>query len=127
MPDLPEPETPRQTERRRYFRLRGNTIEVFGRPIRLPASRIARVGLGVAFVLGGIFSFLPILGLWMLPVGLIILSIDFAIVRRWRRRSTVWWERRRERRMMEQSRQAAQVPTPRPAPAPASKPDRPSN
>lgn len=112
MPDIPEPETRAETKPRRYFRLRGNTIEVFGRSIRLPASRIARVALGASFVVGGIFSFLPILGLWMLPVGLIILSIDFAIVRRWRRRSTVWWERRRERRMMQQARQAAQTPVP---------------
>ena len=25
---------------------------------------------------GGIFSFLPILGLWMLPLGLLVLAID---------------------------------------------------
>ena len=118
MPDHPEPRATAQ--RRRYFRLKGNTIEVFGRSIRLPASRLARVALGIAFILGGLLSFLPVLGVWMLPVGLIILSIDFAIVRRWRRRSTVWWARRRETRALAQARQAAQVPTPTPA---ARKPD----
>lgn len=111
MPDQPDPSEPAQ-KRKRYFRLRGNTIEVFGRSIRLPASRFARVGLGIAFIIGGIFSFLPVLGVWMLPVGLIILSIDFAIVRRWRRRSTVWWEGSRAVRLQKQARQAAQMPRP---------------
>jgi len=34
----------------------------------------------------------------MVPVGLLILSVDVPIVRRWRRRFQVWWARRRERR-----------------------------
>ena len=42
-------------------------------------------GLGVILVIGGLLGFLPILGFWMLPLGLIVLSIDFALVRRWRR------------------------------------------
>jgi hypothetical protein len=37
---------------------------------------------------------LPILGVWMLPLGLIILSIDLSFVRRWRRRAEVKWGRR---------------------------------
>ena len=47
------------TEKRKggsYVRLRGNAIEVFGRSVRLPASRPARVATGAAFVTGGIFS-----------------------------------------------------------------------
>ena len=80
-----------------YVRLLGNAIEVFGRSVRLPASRPARVATGAAFVTGGIFSFLPVLGIWMLPVGFLILSVDFASVRRWRRRTTVRWGRRKGR------------------------------
>ncbi|KAA0970708.1 hypothetical protein FPY71_09480 [Aureimonas fodinaquatilis] len=83
--------------RRDFIRLRGNSIEVFGRSIKLPSSRPARVAVGVAFVIGGIFSFLPVLGLWMLPVGILILSIDFVMVRRWRRRASVKWGRRQRR------------------------------
>jgi len=45
----------------------------FGRKsIKLPESRMTRIGIGGAFVAGGVFSFLPVLGIWMLPVGLII-------------------------------------------------------
>jgi hypothetical protein len=52
-----------------------------------------RVALGIAFVVGGVFSILPVLGLWMLPVGLLILSVDFPPVRRFRRRLTAWYGR----------------------------------
>jgi purine-cytosine permease-like protein len=40
-------------------------------------------------VLGGCLGFLPVLGYWMIPLGLIILSIDFPAVRRFRRRWAV--------------------------------------
>jgi len=70
--------------------------------IRRPGMILVRLPLGVVLVFGGIFSFLPILGLWMLPLGLMLLAIDFpplqgpiawAIIRGWR-----WWELRRRRR-----------------------------
>lgn len=53
--------------------------------IKLPQNRLLRVGIGGAFVAGGVFSFLPVLGIWMLPVGLIVLSHDFPRIRRFRR------------------------------------------
>ena len=31
----------------------------------------------------------------MIPLGLLVLSIDLPIVRRWRRQLTVWWHRRK--------------------------------
>lgn len=49
--------------------------------LRRPASRIVRIPIGVLLILGGIFSFLPILGLWMLPLGLLLLSLDVAFLR----------------------------------------------
>jgi purine-cytosine permease-like protein len=61
----------------------------------LPASRIARILLGLTLIIGGIFAILPVLGLWMVPLGLVILSVDFAIVRRWRRRAELWWAKRK--------------------------------
>lgn len=73
---------------------RAQAIHVFGYRMPLPRSRILRVGIGVLLILGGIFSFLPILGAWMLPLGLIVLSIDIPRVRRWRRRFAVWFHRR---------------------------------
>ncbi|WP_245414874.1 hypothetical protein [Aureimonas flava] len=85
-------------KRREFFRLRGHTVHLFGRTFRLPANRMARMGIGIAFIIGGCLSFLPVLGIWMLPLGLVILSIDLAFVRRWRRRADVRWGRRRKRR-----------------------------
>jgi hypothetical protein len=73
------------------------TITLAGRRLNLPRTRAGRLLLGSALVLGGIAGFLPILGFWMLPLGLIILSIDLALVRRHRRRVQVWWGRRRKR------------------------------
>lgn len=69
-----------------------------GRHVPLPRSRLLRVSLGVALVMGGLVGFLPILGFWMVPLGVIILSIDLAIARRFRRRIVVWWGRRQQKR-----------------------------
>ena len=68
-----------------------------GRDISLPQSRGLRIALGVVLVLGGLVGFLPILGFWMVPLGLLVLSVDLAPVRRTRRRLSVWWARRRGR------------------------------
>ena len=35
-----------------------------------------RVPLAILLILGGIFSILPVLGLWMLPVGLLLFAQD---------------------------------------------------
>ncbi|TDR31472.1 hypothetical protein [Aquamicrobium defluvii] len=70
-------------------------ITLLGREFTLPRSRRARISIGVSLITFGCFGFLPVLGFWMIPLGLLILSYEFARVRRWRRRSAVWWERRR--------------------------------
>lgn len=57
-----------------------------------------RVALGTALVIMGIFGWLPILGFWMIPLGLLILSVDFHYARRFRRRLEVWSGRRRRAR-----------------------------
>lgn len=62
--------------------------------LRLPGSRILRVGIGLLLILGGCLGFLPVLGFWMVPLGLLVLSVDFAIARRWRRRLETWWGNR---------------------------------
>ena len=36
----------------------------------------------LVLVVGGLFSFLPVLGLWMLPLGLIIISQDLTFLQR---------------------------------------------
>ncbi|MCO5062828.1 MAG: hypothetical protein M9924_00270 [Rhizobiaceae bacterium] len=72
-------------------------IRVFGRSIPLPQSRALRVAIGVALCFFGLLGFLPVLGFWMIPLGLLVLSYEFAVVRRFRRRAVVWWERRQRR------------------------------
>ncbi|MGD9915458.1 MAG: PGPGW domain-containing protein [Rhizobiaceae bacterium] len=74
------------------------SIKLFGKTFRLPRSRLLRVVIGILLVIGGLLGFLPILGFWMIPLGLLVLSSDFAFIRRQRRRLSVWWERRRRRK-----------------------------
>ncbi len=59
----------------------------------LPRSRPARIAIGTLLVLGGIVGFLPILGFWMVPVGLAILAIDIPAVRRFTRKTSVAFKR----------------------------------
>ena len=65
--------------------------------MRMPQSRPARIVVGVGLIFGGFLGFLPVLGFWMAPLGVLVLSHDLAPVRRWRRRVAVWWSRRRDR------------------------------
>jgi hypothetical protein len=69
--------------------------------VPLPSWKPLRILLGIAFLIGGMFAILPVLGLWMIPVGLLILSVDFPPVRRFRRRATSWYGRSRLRTAVE--------------------------
>jgi len=64
----------------------------------MPRSRRMRVAIGVVLVILGMFGFLPVLGFWMIPVGILVLSYEFASLRRFRRRFEIWWAERRGRR-----------------------------
>ncbi|GEP04563.1 hypothetical protein [Methylobacterium oxalidis] len=44
--------------------------------LREPSRLWLRVGAALLLILGGIFSILPVLGLWMLPLGLALLAQD---------------------------------------------------
>ncbi len=70
-------------------------ITILGREFSMPRSRRVRIGLGLALCILGFFGFLPVLGFWMIPLSLLILSYEFHVVRRVRRRLIVWWERRK--------------------------------
>ncbi|WP_245415219.1 PGPGW domain-containing protein [Hoeflea marina] len=73
------------------------------RVFRLPANRAPRIAVGIALVFCGILGFLPVLGFWMIPLGLLVLSQDLPTVRRWRRRLSV--------RMGQRGRARRQPPT----------------
>jgi hypothetical protein len=70
-------------------------VRLFNRHWHLPKSKPLRIGLGILLVAFGLLGFLPVLGFWMIPLGLLVLSVDLPIVRRWRRQLTVWWHRKR--------------------------------
>ncbi|MGV1015522.1 MAG: hypothetical protein ACOYB4_11180 [Methyloceanibacter sp.] len=70
-------------------------IKFFDRDWHLPKSKPIRIGLGIVLIGGGLLGFLPVLGFWMIPLGLLVLSVDLPIVRRWRRQLTVWWHKKR--------------------------------
>ena len=72
----------------------------FVRWLRKPSSRLVRIPLALLLVVGGVFSFLPILGLWMLPLGLLLIAQDVPFLQKplanmlgWMERK--WLERRR--------------------------------
>lgn len=51
--------------------------------LRHPDRRLIRIVAALLFVLGGIFSILPILGIWMLPLGLALLAEDCPGLKPW--------------------------------------------
>jgi len=74
--------------------------------VRRPEARWVRIPLGILLVLGGIFSFLPVLGIWMLPLGLLLLAVDIIFLQapvntavlRGSRAWTRWQRSRRDRK-----------------------------
>lgn len=67
---------------------------MFGRSIALPRNRLLRLMIGIVLCLGGLLWFLPVVGLWMLPLGLAVLSIDIPFVHRHTRRARIYLRRR---------------------------------
>jgi hypothetical protein len=67
--------------------------------LRRPERRWLRIPIAVLFVAGGLLWFLPVVGLWMLPLGLLLLAEESPPVKR--RLAAVfmavetWWQRRR--------------------------------
>lgn len=53
----------------------------FVRWLRRPGSGWTRIPLGIVLILCGLVGFLPVLGFWMIPLGLLVLAIDLPFVR----------------------------------------------
>jgi tellurite resistance protein len=62
--------------------------------LRRPSSRWVRVPVGFLLIAGGFLSILPLFGIWMLPLGLILLAEDIAALQRNRDRLLDWIEHR---------------------------------
>jgi hypothetical protein len=62
--------------------------------IRRPSSRFVRIPLGIVLILGGVFSFLPVLGIWMLPLGMFLIALDLPFLQGPLNRLTFWAQRK---------------------------------
>ena len=81
---------------RHFDRLNEQLPRVVGRRIvwlRKPSSRWVRLPIGILLVVASVFSFLPVLGLWMLPLGLMLLAVDVPFLKRPTGLALVWLER----------------------------------
>lgn len=59
--------------------------------MRLAVRRRVRPGwrlvVGILLILGGLVGFLPVLGFWMIPLGIVVAALDVKpMMRRWRAR-----------------------------------------
>jgi hypothetical protein len=66
----------------------------FSRWIRQPSARLVRIPVAILLIVGGIFSFLPVLGIWMLPLGLVLIAQDVPFLRPPLARMLAWIERK---------------------------------
>jgi hypothetical protein len=81
---------------RRFDRLEKELPEPasgFLRWLREPSSRWLRIPLGILLIIGGFLSFLPVLGVWMVPLGALVLAQDVPFLKRPVGRAMVWLER----------------------------------
>ncbi|MDM7931429.1 hypothetical protein [Tabrizicola sp.] len=101
------------TRRDRRFLRQFDAIERAFPPLRGPVSVLRREGwwvvrlpLALILIAGGLLWFLPLLGIWMLPVGLLLLAVDLprlrgpisAVMIRSRHRIGRWRQRRQARK-----------------------------
>jgi hypothetical protein len=63
--------------------------------LRRPSARWVRIPAGLLLLAGGVLAILPLLGLWMLPLGLVLLAEDIPPLRRGTDTALAWIERRR--------------------------------
>lgn len=67
-----------------------------GRHVRGVASgtRWVRIPVASLFIVGGLFGFLPVVGFWMVPLGLLLLAVDLPFLRRPMLALVFWIEER---------------------------------
>ena len=94
---------------RRQFAVIERLIPFLRRPIKVMQNnryRLIRIPIAIILCLGSVLAILPFLGLWMLPLGLLLLAVDLpflqpfvnAVLIRGRRRIEIWrrWWRNRK-------------------------------
>jgi hypothetical protein len=71
-------------------------VSQFIRWLRKPSSFAVRLVVALLLIVGGFFSFLPILGLWMLPLGLLLIAQDVPLLQKPLVKALTWVESRWE-------------------------------
>jgi hypothetical protein len=64
------------------------------RKVRGPSAKPYRIPIGIALTVGGVVGFLPILGFWMIPLGLAVLAQDVPVIRPPLARVVAWINRK---------------------------------
>ncbi|EEX11159.1 hypothetical protein SL1157_3234 [Ruegeria lacuscaerulensis ITI-1157] len=54
--------------------------------IRQKVPRGLRFVVGILLIIGGIFGFLPVVGFWMIPLGIMVAAMDVQLFVRWLRK-----------------------------------------
>jgi hypothetical protein len=62
--------------------------------LRDPGARWVRIPVALLFMLGGLLWFLPVVGFYMLPIGLLLLAQDVPFLRRPVGQATIWLVRK---------------------------------
>lgn len=77
-----------QGHRERRFQRQFDALARLIPPLRGPMSTLrrdswfpVRFPLALILITGGFFAFLPVLGVWMLPLGLLLLAVDLPVLR----------------------------------------------
>ncbi|WP_093422066.1 hypothetical protein [Tranquillimonas alkanivorans] len=96
--------------RRQFDALSKNVPKSEGvvRGLLVPRRWHIRIPVAILLIVGGLLGFLPIVGLWMLPLGLLLLALDVPFLQQPISRAMIWgrrtwstrrrkWQRRRER------------------------------
>jgi hypothetical protein len=58
--------------------------------VRAPSAKPYRIPIGIALTVGGVFGFLPLVGFWMVPLGLAVLAQDVPVIRPPLARAVAW-------------------------------------
>ena len=96
-----DPAQRNRAERRfaRQFEHLERTYPRLKRPLAALRERrwwMLRLPLGLLLIVGGFFGILPILGFWMIPLGLLILAVDLPMLRSPVAALSIWFRRRAE-------------------------------
>ena len=62
--------------------------------VRGPSAKPYRIPIGIALTVGGVFGFLPLIGFWMVPLGLAVLAQDVPVIRPPLARAVAWINRK---------------------------------